>query len=252
MSTNWPNFQAQVYNAVAAASSAADWAIEFPNIIDRAEQRCYRDLDMFGVRLWLINGNGFIPNSRYQFFPTSTYSGLGILSGNMPFGFGVTVPISIDAINAINTPSPSSSGARQILTRVSPQFIDLNWPADSSAFGNGIPSYYAMVSDQVFMVGPPPALAYAWEMRGPVRPLSLSSNNSSTPLTFYYSDLFWCAAMIEAGQYMRFVEPQMAATWLQEYQLVLGSAQTEEMRKRNMAEGWLSYQPSKIATPPRT
>lgn len=249
MTTNFGVFQSQFLNAVAAVSSDTNWGTEFPLVIDRAEQRCYRDLDMFAVRQWTQMINGFSPFNRTQVIPAVPFSSVVSIIGA---GFGTSIPISIDAINVLtftSTMTVSSTGSRQNLIRSSPTFIDLCWPSDGAI--TGVPQYYAQISDQLIMVGPPPVNSFLWEIRGPVRPLPLSSANSSTPLTINYPDVFFASAMIEAGMFMRFVEPAMSATWMTEYKDIMKSATVEEMRKRNMAEGWLSYQPSPIATPPR-
>ena len=229
MPTNFPTFQSQFFNAVAAVSSDVPWGIEFPLVIDRAEQRAYRDLDMLAVRSTVIS-SASVQLQRLQTIPPPVF-------------------IAVEQINVITPAGVGSSGYRNALTRVSPAFIELTYPSDSQFAG--LPLYYAMISDTTILMGPPPNLVFNWEIRGPVRPTALSSANSSTPLTTNYPDVFFASAMIEAGMYMRFVEPQMAVTWLQEYEKTKNSALVEEMRKRNMAEGWVDKQPSPIATPPR-
>src|SRR5882672_7160830 len=205
MPTNFPTFQSQFFNAVAAVSSDVPWGIEFPLIIDRAEQRAYRDLDMLAARSTIIP---VVPLQlqRLQTIPPPTF-------------------IAVEQINVITPAGVSSSGTRNPLVRASPQMIELCWPSDSTFAG--VPQYYAMISDTTVLMGPPSNLAYNWEIRGPVRPTALSSGSSSTPLTQNYPDLFFASAMIEAGMYMRFVEPQMAITWKQEYDVLKASALVE-------------------------
>lgn len=250
MPTNYTTFQTQLFNAVAAFSSAADWNIEFPLIIDRAEQRAYRDLDMLNVRAdAMFVGGTFgsgLATQKFQTIPgsTSTPTLFGPSPYNPPF-------IAIEQINVVTSITAPSSGPTVTLVRSSPQFIDLCWNSDTPPAIPSIPQYYAMINDTTFIVGPPPDQNYSFRVRGPCRPTPLSAVNSSTPLTILYPDLFFASAMIEAGMYMRFVEPQMAATWLQEYNILKTSALVEEMRKRNMAEGWVDKQPSPIANPPR-
>jgi hypothetical protein len=239
MTTNYTLFQSQFLNAVAAVSSDVTWATELPLVIDRAEQRSYRDLDMLAVRTTLgFTTLGGLALQRLQTIPVSSISGAGLF-------------IAVEQINIFTPVTTPSSGTRNPLTRASPQFIDLCWPSDAPITTPSIPQYWAMVSDSTFLLGPPPDQAYGWEIRGPIRPAPLSASNSSTPLTQNYPDLFWAAAMIEAGMYMRYIEPAMGATWLAEYNTLKTSALTEEMRKRSMAEGWVDKQPSPIATPPR-
>jgi hypothetical protein len=229
MPTNYPTFQSQFFNAVAAVSSDVPWGIEFPLVIDRAEQRAYRDLDMLAVRSTVI-----------QTLPVS----LQRLQTIQPPTF-----VAVETVSVITPAGVGSSGFRNLLTRVSPAAIELTYPSDSQFAA--LPQFYAMISDTGLLMGPPPNLVYSWEVRGPVRPVALSSGNSSTVLTQNYPDLFFASAMVEAGMYMRFVEPQMSVSWLAEYEKLKTSALIEEMRKRNMAEGWVDKQPSPVATPPR-
>lgn len=240
MTTNYTTFVSQLLNQVAAVSSDATWATELPLVIDRAEQRCYRDLDMLATKANYVFGSsnsGQLALARQQTIPLQ----------NPATGAGLF--IAVEKINVFTPVGASSSGTRNQLVRVAPQFIDLCWPSDATS--PGVPLYYAMLSDSNLLIGPPPNSSYAWEVFGPVRPTPLSSANSSTVLTQNYPDLFFAAAMVEAGIYMRYVEPQMGATWLNEYNVLKTSALTEEMRKRSWAEGWVDKQPSPVATPPR-
>jgi hypothetical protein len=227
--TNYTIFQSQFFNAVAAVSSAVDWGIEFPLVIDRAEQRAYRDLDMLATRVTAVQGN--LTLTRSQVIPPPTFVAVE--------RFNVLTPVG----------SSGNNGVRNQLVRASPQMIDLTWPSDGVF--PGVPRYYAMLSDTNVILGPAPDAAYAFEVTGPQRPVALSSANSSTFLTQIYPDLFFASAMIEAGMYMRYTEPQMATSWAAEYGVLKGSAIVEEMRKRSWAEGWVDKQPSPVAKPPR-
>ena len=253
MPTNFTTFQNQFFNAVAASSLAADWITEFPLAIDRAEQRCYRDLDMLSTRTVVVSygssmGGGLVLG-KLQAIPSSTSPSYiatvaSLIAYTPPF-------IAVEDISVTNIASAPSTGPVTALIRASPQFISICWPSESPPSTPSVPQYYAMISNTAFVVGPPPDQRYTFQVRGPVRPTPLSSANSSTPLTMQYPDLFFASAMIEAGTYMRFIEPQMAVTWAAEYMLLKQSALLEEMRSRSWAEGWADKQPSPAATPPR-
>lgn len=230
MTTNYSQFQQQLYNQVAAVSSDTNWATEFPLVIDRAEQRIYRDLDLLGTRV--------------------TDSSAGLIAGNRNF----TLPTDVGAFVVVEQVtglfSTSSQQQRYPVVRASPQFIDWTWPSNSSAYW-GPPEYFAMIDGLNIIVGPYPDVGYGMEIRGTQRPQVLSSGNSSTILTQTLPDLFFAAAMVEAGSYMRFTEPTIFTTWLGEYTALLKSATVEEQRKRFMMEGWVDKIPSPAATPPR-
>jgi hypothetical protein len=46
-------------------------------------------------------------------------------------------------------------------------------------------------------------------------------------------------------------DPRAAVSWENQYQILLKSADEEELRKKFWAEAWQSQQPSQIATPKR-
>jgi hypothetical protein len=232
MTTNYTLFQQQLFNQVAAYSSDPSWTTEFPLIIDRAEQRIYRDLDLLGTRV-TDNSASLTPQQRLFTLPTTIGSFLVVEQVNVLTPAGTL----------------SSNGSRIQLVRVSPQVIDLTWPSNIS--NTTVPEYFAMVNATTIMVGPAPDSAYSVEVRGTQRPTVLSSGNSSTILTQLLPDLFFAAGMIEAGMMMRYTEPQIGISWSAEYDKLLKNALVEEQRKKFMAEGWVDKQPSPVATPPR-
>lgn len=233
MTTNYTTFQSQFFNAVAAYSSDVQWGIEFPLVIDRAEQRIYRDLDLLGTRVNDTSGT-LTANSRLFTLPTTRGSFL-----------------VVEQVTAI-TPAgafSSNGGSKNVLVRCSPVFIDLVWPSETAS--TGLPEFFAMVNATTIKVGSAPDQAYNMEIYGTQRPTPLSSGNSSTILTQMLPDLWFAAAMVEAGTYMRYTEPQIGASWLAEYNTLKQSALVEESRKKFYAEGWVDKLPSPIATPPR-
>lgn len=232
MTTNYSLFQTELFNAVGAASSDPVWNAEFPLIIDRAEQRIYRDLDLLATRVTDASAS-LTANSRY--FPLPTSQGTFLV---------------VEQVNVLSPAgAPSSLASRTPLVRCSPVLIDMAWPSNSTF--TGLPEYFAMRDNATLMVGPVPDQPYGTEVRGTQRPAPLSASNSSTILTQMLPDLFFAAGMVEAGAFMRYTEPQIGITWLGEYNALLKSAAVEEARKKFYAEGWVDKQPSPIAAPPR-
>lgn len=232
MSTNFSQFQTQIFNQVAAVSSDTSWQTEFSLIVDRAEQRIYRDLDLLATRV-TDNSGSLTANNRQWPLPTS-----------------IGTFLVVEQISVI-TPAGalSSNGSLNPLVRASPALIDITWPSNS--LFAGVPELYALIDNANIIVGPPPNVGYSMQVRGTQRPAPMSVSNSSTILTQMLPDLLFAAGMIEAGAFMRFTEPTVFQTWLGEYTLLLKGAAVEEFRKKSQAEGWTTALPSPVATPPR-
>lgn len=233
MSTNYGQFRTDIFNQVSAVSSDPSWTTEFADlIIDRAEQRIYRDLDLLGTRVTDTSGS-LTANSRNFALPSSIGTFLVVEQVNL------LTPANVAPLLADRTP----------LIRCNPVFIDLMWPGNSTF--QGTPSYFAMLDAANILVGASPSSSFGMEIRGTQRPAPLSATNSSTILTQMLPDLFFAAGMVEAGAFMRETEPTIFQTWLGEYNTLKASALVEEKRKMFQAEGWVDKLPSPVATPPR-
>ena len=130
------------------------------------------------------------------------------------------------------------------------------WPNEAAPASPSVPSYYAMITDQQIIVGPPPDATYKLEVVGTIRPVPLSSSNQTTYLTLYLPDLFMTAALIFASGYQLNFNamgdnPQQSVSWETHYQPLLQSANIEENRKKYVSQAWSSKQPAPLATPPR-
>lgn len=206
-----------------------------PNIIDDAEQRVYRDVDLLGTV------------TRFSSVLLSTASR------------NVTLPSSVRIVvlESLNVYTPvGTTTTRNPLVPTSRDFIDAVFPQEISTASSAVPAYFAMVTDQSVIVAPPSGSPYTLEVVATVRPGPLSSANSSTYLTAYLPDLFMAAAMVYGSAYQKnwgaaTDDPRQAMSWEQHYNTLLQSALVEEARKKFMAEGWQSKSPVPIATPPR-
>lgn len=204
-----------------------------PDIIDYAEQRLYRELDILNT-------------------VTRDSSG-ALVSGSRDF----TLPQAngrFVVTNGINVYTPAGGTTNRVqLIPVSRDVLDAIYP---SATGSDVPSMFAMITDQTIIVGPWPDAAYTVEVIGTIRPTPLSISNTTTYLTLYLPDLFVAASMIFASGYQQNFgaqsdNPQMAASWEGQYEKLLPSAGMEEQRKRYASGGWGSLSPTPIATPTR-
>jgi|SRR5580658_7274381 hypothetical protein len=237
MSLNYTTYVAQISNLMVQVSSDPNFMTMLPGMIDYAEQRMYRELDLQA--------------SRVSDATTTVSSGSRIF--NYPTDKGVF--IVVEQMNIWTPSSATSSNAhRHPLTMVSKEFMDLAWPSASS--NNGIPLFFAPFNNTTCLLGPAPDQSYPIEVNGTQRPTPLSSGNSSTWLTMYLPDVFIAASMIFATAYQRDFgamanNPQQGTTWESEYQTLKNSANSEELRKRFMSEGWQPMTPSPIATPKR-
>lgn len=237
MSLTYTTYVEQLSNLMAQTSTDANFQVFLPGCIDYAEQRMYRELDLQVSRVIDTSAN-FTTGSQQITLPSAN---------------GVFVVV--EQINAI-TPAgtPAVSGSRNPLIGVTKEFINATWPSNSS--NQGVPQYFAPISNTLYIVAPSPDAAYNMEVVGTIRPTPLSSTNTTTFLTTYLPDVFMAASMVFATAYQRDFgaqsdDPQRAAAWESQYGKLMMSANVEELRKRFMSQGWQPMTPSPVATPPR-
>lgn len=196
-----------------------------PTIIDYAEQRLYRELDLLAGTL-------------LQVVPTTANLRLFDLS---------QAPVYILAIERMRVLLPAGSTALNYtsappLTPVSVDYLD----AVFSGAAPGAPVHFGMQSDTLAVLGPTPDAVYNIEVSAEIRPIPLYSTppndgTQSTFLTRVLPDLFLAAAMVAAAGYRKNYgaqgdDPRMAVSWQSQYDMLLASAKTEEIRKRFL--GW--------------
>jgi len=201
-------------------ASDPNWTGIIPTILDDAEQRCYRDLDLVSCIVKDTSAS-LIVNSRSFTLPQS----LGYF-------------ISVKGMNVV------VSGTRQQLRPVSIHFLDATWPSDTSVPAT-VPQYFAYLSDQNYLVGPAPSTSYPMEVFGTIRPTPLSASNTSTYLTVHLSDLLFAGCMCSISGYMRDYgsqadDPKLATSWEAQYAQRLNSANREEMRRKFQSGDWTS------------
>src|SRR6266496_3678659 len=143
---------------------------------------------------------------------------------------------------------------RNSLIPSSEEVLNMLWP---SVAGSAVPQYFAIVNQDLIIVGPWPNAAYQVEVVGTQRPAPLSASNSTTILSVYFPDLFVAASMVFISGYMKNYgatvdDPQQGVTWETHLKTLLMSAQTEEARKRFTGPGWSSRGQELLASPPRT
>lgn len=189
-----------------------------PDVIDYAEKRIYRDLDLLNVTVSDSTAT-FTVNQRSLAMPA-------IAAGEW---------ITVQQVNVI-TPigATAANGTRTPLTPASRQALNVMY---GSATGAGVPAYFAMEDATTIAVGPWPDAAYRVEFVGTYRPNPLSPTNPTTILTRYFPDLFMAASMIFVTGYQRDFgqqsdDPARAQSWESQYKNLVTSAATEEARKK--------------------
>lgn len=206
-----------------------------PTIIDYAEQRIYRELDL--LTTVVSDSSAALTASSRQF--------------TFPQHFVTSQQINL--VTPAGTTDPDL-GTRVALTPVTKEYLDNVWP---SVVGAAVPASYAMITDQTIIVGPWPDAAYQVEVVGTIRPEPIGPSNTTTFLSLYLPDMFLAASMVSASGYMRNFgsqadDPKMSQSWESQYQTLKASANVEEMRKKYASSGWTSMQPTPTATPSRS
>lgn len=213
MALTYATFKTTLANmAVMDSEDNPEFVEILPRAIEYAENRIYRELDLLNA---VVRTNGTLSSGNRDFtLPTD----------NGRF-------VTVDAINAI------VSSSRTPLVQTSREVIDNLWPSSSAPSASSVPAYYAMVTDEAVIVGPPAGATTTLEVVGKIRPAALSEANTTTFLSSYLPDLFLSASMVFiAGWTKNFGSqsdnPAQAMSWEQTYKTQLASANAEELRKK--------------------
>jgi hypothetical protein len=233
---NYTDFVAAIANLTVISPTEPNFVQILPQGIAYGEDRLYRELDLLSTvtrdsaPLTISSRNFTLPSTNGRFVVTN--------------GFNVITPAA--------TTVPDN-GTRTQMTPCSRDFLDAVW---GSVTGAGLPTLYAPITDQDFIVGPWPDQTYTIEVIGTIQPTPLSVSNPTTFLTLYLPDLFTAAVMIfMAGYQQNFGsqadDPQMAQSWQGQYDKLFASANVVEQRKKYQSGAWGSLSPTPIATPTR-
>lgn len=238
MALDYNTYVSQIANLLTYTSTEAVFTTMLPGMIDYAEQRIYRELDLLYT----------------QVTDATTTASSGDRNFTVPAATGNPY-IIIDNVNII-TPSTATAttGARNQLTPVSREFLDIAWPGGSTT--TGVPEFWAMASNTQMLFGPAPDAAYTVEVVGVQRPTPLSTSNSSTILTQYVPDLFIAASMVFGMGFQKDFSaqgdnPQAGVSWEAQYTKLFQSASVEQMRAKYQSEGWTSNSPAPLASQKR-
>lgn len=237
---NYTQYVDQIATMAVVPSNDPNFQIIIPEMINYAELRIQRDLDLFAG----------------QFVSTSYTAAENVAIQEADF-------ITIQSVSVNTSP-------QRPLLPVTKEWLQYVYPTGSSA---DIPKYFAMyttnilnsqgdganatgVPNMYIRLGPIPNTPYGLTITGTLHMKPLSSGNSTTWISTYLPDLFIMASMVYISAYQRNFgrvndDPQMAQTYEGQYMALLNGAKMEEFRKRFQASGWTSMSPSPVATPTR-
>lgn len=192
-----------------------------PAIIDYAEQRIYRDLDIQSTRTNAIIQVSAVGNPIVQ----------------LPTNPAVYVVESMN-IQALGNGSPPPITTPTLMTPVDKNFIEATFPPAYWTFAQGAPQFYYIQDQGTMLIGPAPDQLYSFFTTYTFRPTPLSATNPTTILTQIWPDLFLAASMVLASGYQKNFgsqsdDPKMAQSWESQYQTLLKGALDEEARKQN-------------------
>lgn len=218
-------------NLLVIASPSSDYDAMEPQMIENAQNRIQRDLDLI---------NTVVRDATITTTP-------GIRTVSIPAGFVV-----VEAVNIVSPPgSAPDAGVRVPLTPVSRAYLDTVW---SSTAGSGIPAVFCSLDGISILVGPAPSAAYAVEFIGTRRIDVLSSVVTTNFISENLPDLLIAASMIYGSGWKQNYGAQAdnageAMSWTTVYKDLLANATVEEFRKKFQSWGWTAQSPSPVAVP---
>lgn len=243
MALNYTTFVSEIATITAISSTVLvsgdnNFAGIMSGLIDYAEGRLYRDLDLVDVSV----------------VDTSVACSSGVRLIQLSTSLGT--PLAIEALNLLTSAGATSSYAQRVpLVPASRGVLDAVYPSAASS-NCGQPEFFARLGQTEIILGPTPDQGYGTEAQFTVRPDPLSASNSSTWLTQNVPELMIAAGMVFAAGYMRNYgaqadDPKMAASWESQYNVLMKSESTDQMRMKFESDAWSSQNPSPLATPPR-
>ena len=217
-----------------------------PMMIDYAELRIYRDLDLASTSFAYTN-----PSIRV----TAANRNLTVPVA-IPSGGSFMVSEQINLILPAGQTDPDADGASRVqLLPVTKEYLDAVYGSNTAA-ARATPAFYAPLAQNSFYVGPIPDQTYYCEVVGTYRPEAMSASNPVTYISQFLPDLLVMASMVYISAYQRNFgrqsdDPQMAQSYESQYMTLLRSAGVEEARKKYEGPAWSSQSPTPVASPTR-
>lgn len=220
---DYPGFLTRLASAIPAFDATdADWAAILPQIVDSAELRVLRDIDLLVTR-------------KYATTPFAT-----VAPGNAL----VQPPSDMVVPRYYGYYTPAGSFTSWVgLDRKEESYLRFYWPNRGST---APPKYFALLGTGALLISPSPDAAYISELGYTYRPTSLYG--LGVGVTTYISanlpDVMFYAAMIFVAGYQKNFgaqadDPRSAVSWLSEYETAKKAAVAEEGRRK--AEQWADH-----------
>lgn len=218
---NYLEYATEIANQIPVDKTSSGFQSLLPPMINYAEQRIYRELQLISTRIANSTAN-LTANNRLFTLPTSAGTFITVTGAN------VITPVGQTA---------SGNGNRNPLVHVSQPVCDYLCQTNASTSATDIPTMFYMRDQQTIVVGPAPGSAFNIEIIGTIRPTPLSASNTTTFLTQYLPDLFMAASMVYAGNNMRDFGVEsgnvnIGQQWESQYKELLASANLEELKKK--------------------
>lgn len=233
---NYTEYVATLRNLlVVSTTGSGNSAFEqiLPTMIDYAERRINRDLDLLGY--YTEATTPATANSR-----------------------SIAVPSQIDILDSAWVVTPAGAtpdaGSRAPLQRVTMEYLNYVWP---SAAVTGVPQWIALLNTEQARLAPTPDAAYNVQWVGLQEPAQMSVGNPETYISTNLTDLFVAASMVFGTGFQRDFgsqsdDPRASQSWETQYQLLLNSASVQELRRKAQSVSWTSDQPSPLAKQSKT
>jgi hypothetical protein len=241
---NYTEYVDQIATMAVVPSNDPNFQTIIPQMINYAELRIQRDLDLFAGQ-----------------FSSSSYSATA--------GSDLVQIQEADFIT-IQSVSIQTGSTRNPLLPVTKEWLQYVYPVGSTP---ATPKYFSMYTTNVLAsqgdganvdgtpymyirLGPIPDSSYGLTITGTLHLKPLSADNDTTWISTYLPDLFIMASMVYVSAYQRNFgkvndDPAMAQTYEGQYLALLNGAKMEEFRKKFQASAWTSMSPSPVATPSR-
>lgn len=236
-------YQYDATQAVVVPLNQPEFTALIPMMLNYAEQRIQRDMDLLNVQVM-----------RGPYTLTQGNNQLAVPPSDI-------LVIQDVIVNIGGTPTP--------LDPVSKAYMLNAWPATSTP---GPPKVFALQggdtatlgsTSTIVLLGPPPDAPYQANVIGESRLPTLASfanptdaGTKSTWISTWLPDLLVMACMIYVSAYQRDFgrqsdDPQMAQSYEGQYQALLAGANKQEFQRRFEADAWTSAAKSPVATPTR-
>lgn len=233
MPLTYTSYTATLANLLVEQGNDTNFQQILPSIIDYAEGRIYRDLDLLSTVVSDQSASVAV-NSRTFTLPIPAAGAFNI----------------VDQVNIVE------NGVRTPLTPVSRDVLDMIWPSSISIDASSRPQVFATANSQSILVGPVSGAIVTLEVVGRVKPTPLSSSNPTTYLTTQLPDLFLAASMVFASGYQKNFgntadDSGSAVSWESQYKLLLAGADMNAAQEAFAGASWTSKRVEPYAQPQR-